>query len=327
MPVVATWALACLIVVLTSPDYDELRAAQAGASDVFVGQADSISDPSWVVTFGGSVAVALGFPGAGPLTLLAKLAGGLAIVGFLSLLRRDAVAAGLLGAPVAIMLTVSALELYPLYERTTLFLVPIAALLLGEGVLAIASLFARPHRPIVFAAATLLVVALPVARAAERFVDRPVREELKPALSYVRDHWERGDILYLNWGDQAVYLYYVSCGCFEADAPHGGSLPTAVLRLDGDVAENYAVFESRTAALVRGRDDSRVDELLDDLDRVRGRPRVWVLVARVEGAQRVEGDEREYRERALPRRLERLGRRLDAYVGRGGTAYLYDLSR
>lgn len=321
LPVVAAWALACLIVVLTSPDYDELRAGQADASDVFVGQADSVLDPSWVVTFGGSVALALGFPGAGPLALLAKLAAGLAVVGFVFLLRRSPVAAVLLGAPVGTMLIVSALDLYPLYERTTLFLVPIVALLFGEGVVAVASLFARPHRSIAFAAATLLVIALPVATAAERFVDRPVREELKPALSYARDRWERDDILYLNWHDQAVYLYYISCGCFDAAGPSGGSLPTAVRRLEGDAAQNYAVFESRTAALVLGRDEARVGALLHDLDRVRGRRRVWVLVSRVEG------DDRAYREHALPERLDRLGRRLDAYVGRGSTAYLYDLSR
>jgi hypothetical protein len=109
------------------------------------------------------------------------------------------------------------------------------------------------------------------------------------------------------------------CGCLDLDGPLGGRLPSALFRLKGDGSLSDAAFESGTPSLVLGRHEENVDARLADLDRLRRHDRVWVLAAHI-----FDGEGREYRDQAMPRRLDRLGRRLDAYVGRGGVAFLYD---
>ena len=164
--------------------------------------------------------------------------------------RRDRAAAAMLAAPLFVTLGASAARLYPFSERLVLFLVPSLLLLMARGVTTLAAALRLRELSLACAtAATLLFIALGAHALREA---PPVyrRENIAPALDYLRLHAQPSD---------ARYVYYGAVPAFEFYAARD--------RLD-------------SADVVLGgchRSDARA--YLAELDALRGRPRVWLLFA------------------------------------------------
>jgi hypothetical protein len=173
---------------------------------------------------------------------------GLLVIGIASLARRDPAAGLLLLFPLLATIAAAALRLYPFAPgRVTAFAVPLVLLFTAEG-------FERLRRlrwrslAWAGAAAALLAAACPIVALA-RNPPPYVHEDLRPALERLRRERLPGDALYVFYGSRLPYLFH---------EPGQAAARDTVL---GECA----------------REDPR--RYLRDLDRLRGRRRVWILIS------------------------------------------------
>ncbi len=173
----------------------------------------------------------------------------LAAVGVILTWRTDWRELTLLLAPLVVALGASATHLYPFGDRLALYLIPSLLLLSTIGITGMAALIPAPRgASLVLVSVTifLLVVEALALRTAP-----PVyrREEITPALTYLRAKSAAGDAVYVYYGAVPAYTFYDLVAPFPARAVMGGC----------------------------HRGDAR--GYLTELDAQRGRARVWVLFA------------------------------------------------
>ncbi|HEX6750518.1 MAG TPA: glycosyltransferase family 39 protein [Longimicrobium sp.] len=200
----------------------------------------------------------------------------------------------LLVSPMLLAIVASAAEVYPFGStaqaggRVLIFLIPSLAFIVAEGVAALPRMLPRAAGRIAFALAALLVL-LPAASYAAFSVPQ-LRGEIKPLLEYANQQRRPGDVMYVYYNGLPSFEYYA--GRYGWDAAH--TVRGVCARL-------------------------RPQAYVEDLARLRGLPRVWVLM--VDGTPVGEFDEKPL----IVGFLEHVGRRLDDQVAVGASLYLYDL--
>jgi hypothetical protein len=205
--------------------------------------------------------------------------------------RRDVVL--ILAGPVAVSLIASLLRLYPLSGRLLVFIVPVLLLLTAAGAHLLWTWFAARAR-LAGVAAAVLFVAIPI-HAAVRTRPPYSIQPLRPVLERVDRLRQPGDIFYVDYVAAQAFLFY---------APRFGFEPG-----------EYVIGKCAVA-------DRR--DYLRQVDRFRGRPRVWVIGTHLSAVERS----------LTVGYLERIGRRLEsvfvppigAPVRYAAYARLYDLS-
>jgi hypothetical protein len=218
-----------------------------------------------------------------PLTGIAAL---LAIIGAVSLFKRDAFSGWLLLLPVAATLFASALRMYPFGDRLLLFLVPIFLILIAAGGREIAAR-TYPSMPLLTWMLLALLLLFPATFAARYLIKQRPEEEIKTALEYMRQRRGETDVVYVYYGAEPAFQYYAArYGFREGDCVHG----------------------------VMSR--AKWSGYISDLKQVEGRERVWVLFSHA-----VVGGESEF----ILDHLDAAGVRLDAVQAPGASAYMYDL--
>lgn len=241
--------------------------------------------------------VGLGFGGVGMLVFLA---------GTLRCWEENRYGTGLLLGPMAVALLASGLRVYPFGGRAIVFLAPLVLLLLAAGVDAMANSLGR-RRGLLTATAALLLLFHPAVRLSAHVAKgRPYpndtfwnykREETKPAMQFVRDRWQQGDLVYLYSDARVAFGYYADQFGFAED--------------------DYV------KGIQSGLMNPSWTEIEKDLEQLRGRRRAWIFFTHVWDLNGVD-------ERLLYLHfLDRMGRRLDGYESPQGCdawVYLYDLS-
>jgi uncharacterized membrane protein len=269
--------------------------------------------------FATNIAAATGFLQSTPCVQLEKVGLAVVVVGGVRLVIRRRLLGSIVLLPLVLSAVAAALHLYPVAERTVLFLEPVVALLLAEGITP-----AEPGRLRAFGLFAVLTVALfigPTWLAAKGAVHPRKHEEIRPVLAYIRDQWRAGDVLYLNYATQYAFLYYMRCKCFSADAPDGRPL-WPVARAPGGVQEFAPAVRPLSASLVVAPKVENAETSLAALDRLRGRRRVWFLYSHVSNdadRQAITND--------ILGRLDSMGHRVLEYSHVGAHAYLYSLER
>lgn len=193
------------------------------------------------------------------------------------------------------LLAASALRLFPLGAeregagRVLLFVAPLAALLVAAGLERLSR--TELVSPRVAGALLGALIALPLARGTLSMVPHG-RVELRPLVEYVARHRRPGDVIYVFYQAAPVFRYY---------APRTGIRP-------GDWVQGTC---------------ARLDpaRYVADVDRFRGRPRVWMLMTQPgTGAH-------DFPERALIlRHVGGMGAVQDRLFGTGGALYLFDFT-
>jgi hypothetical protein len=154
-----------------------------------------------------------------------------------------------------ITLLASALRLYPVFERMILFLIPIGLILLGKSVEFIDQRLQNPRwlgRSLA-AALTLFLVFGPLMTSASDFLTPKYYEHIRPSMRVLQESWRPGDAIYVSNGAVPAFEFY---------AP--------LYELSG------MEYLSNT------RDDYRdSDKIARQLDSLKGKPRVWVLLSHV----------------------------------------------
>ena len=191
----------------------------------------------------------------------------------------------MLAAPIPFVLLASALRTYPFLDRLLLFLVPSLLLLIAEGV----HLAARKTVIVGVALAAALFVH-PMINAAVNITGDHSREDIKPALAYVRRNWQEGDVLYVHYAVKRLFKYYAGRTGFEEDDYFKGA---------------------------KKPDDP--SEFLQDLDQLRRNRRVWVLFL-------VRNDRTAQERQSFLDQVSLLGERIDAFETTGISVFLYELS-
>jgi hypothetical protein len=203
-------------------------------------------------------------------------------VGVVALFREKPVAAALLLAPVAFTLLASGLQRYPFGDRMVLFLVPAMLVVIAAG----AEFIRRHSIPLVGLIALGLLFFAPLLGSAGKLVEPGKGEQIEPLLAHLHEHRQDADLVYVYPAAYPGYLFH---------APEYG-LPTD------------------PANVVRGSTTGDWGDYLRDLDRLRGRARVWLVFVhhgRVEPLFRCE--------------LQRRGAKKDAVETPGAALYLYDM--
>jgi len=216
----------------------------------------------------------------------------LTLIGGLALCVRTPARGALVLGPIVLALAASAVRAIPFGTRVTLFLLPLLLLAVVAGAEWIGRVVQR-----IRLAELVPVLLLPLVFWTA-WQQRPPRmpEHFRPVMQSIADHERPGD---------AVWVYYSGGGAFEYYAQR---IPIGSEVTRGDC----------------NRSDPRA--YLRQVDVVRGRSRVWIVMAHASGPYIF--DERGL----ILRYLDSIGRRLDEHVPAGDTtrnraaAYLYDLS-
>jgi hypothetical protein len=135
-----------------------------------------------------------------------------------------------------------------------------------------------------------LLLFHPLVLAGHQLVAPPEREELAPVVRYLEAHRQDGDLVYVYYGAQFALRYYAPrLGVRGRDVVTGVAARTAWARY------------------------------VEDLQQLRGRPRVWVLFSHVYARGGVD------EERFFLHHLDTMGTRQDRFQRTGASVYLYDL--
>jgi hypothetical protein len=292
---------------------------EGGGYGRFLGVKGSSSPLHAMNTMASNIAGAIGFLQSSPYSHIMKLALLCAVVGAVSLLRRSPTHLSMLVVPFALLFVASALHAYPILERTELFLIPAIIVLIAEG---IAQLVRWAPRRLKIMTAVALAVAVgggPVWLAGKGLVHPRTHEEIKPVLQFVRDHWQRGDTLYVHYGAQYAFIYYDECKCLRLSSPQSRHDLWPLKPVARATSQYAPAAIPLGAQLVFGRYFGLEKRpYIEDLDRVATRPRVWFLYSHLS----YDG-EGLFIERKLLGRLDTLGTQINKIDRPGAHAYLY----
>jgi tetratricopeptide (TPR) repeat protein len=218
----------------------------------------------------------------------------------------------------------SAASLYPLSERFLMFFVPMAILLLAEGLLFVTR---GAERRLPWAGAIVLsaAFAFPAWRAVHELRAPRVVQEITPVLAFMKERVRPNDRIYVFHLASYPWRYYAARYGFNGDVevprdyadPHLASLETPRRRLFEVPGRNPVLLGSVSHFTSdRGRDVVR------DLEPLLGTPRAWVLICHGAGGRNAG--------RSILASLDRVGRRLEEFRRPGAwggcEAALYDLS-
>jgi len=209
------------------------------------------------------------------------LIAGLALtIGFCVALMNRSAKLLLLIAPIPFALIASGLHKYPFLERLLLWLVPSIVLLIAAGISAVARKSA-----LIGMALAIVLLFQPMVRS----IAAPhAHEDIKPALGYVRDHWQEGDAIFVQRIARHSFHYYAARYGFE----------------EFDLLSDGHKKRSKVEGIAKKFGD---------------RDRVWALLS-VFNPDKVE------EEQSSLEHLDRIGTRLDAHREKGVAVYLYELS-
>jgi hypothetical protein len=232
-------------------------------------------------------------------TIMDQLLPLLAGIGGLSLFARQRNAALIIVFPFIMTFIASAWQKYPLSYRFMLFLVPLAVLLMAEGIGKIYSILAKLQRHI-----ALILCGIPVffmlffsAQTAIGNYRRPSTvAEIKPVLKYIEENLKQGDVIYIHYRSVPTFTYY---------APF--------YHLD---------TENIVAGIDRQDPRKALDRFFVDVKDLKGNDRVWFVLSEIPDCGGCKGDFREF----FTNYLDENGSMLDSILALNSAAYLYDLN-
>ena len=239
------------------------------------------------------------------------------IVGAVTIALRAALSVTiLLLGPGVVAILAALANKYPLGGRYSLFLVPFLALLIAAGA---AEVIRASRRPLLVGLPlVVLLTAVPVWRAFEQAVNPPSRENMRPLLQLLERQWRPGDALYVYRNAQYTLRFYDECrGCGVRPLP----FPLRPAPPGSSDAGSPAALASGGPVIV-GTSATTPAAMLRNMDRLKGRRRVWLLFAHP-GTFGTGLNEQDLQLAAM----DGIGRRLGAWAQPGAALYLYDTSR
>lgn len=229
---------------------------------------------------------------------------GIAIFAFLgggiSLFYKSKATLLILLSPIFVTFFAAYLHKYPFDGRLVLFLTPFFTLLIGEG----AASIRRKTRYTSFAKVGILVLVLllvpPIGTAGYLIFNPYLKQEIRPVISYVRNHQQAGDVIYVYQRAEYQFKYYANkFGYQEKDY---------ILGIDDlDKQDGQGISEEEW------------QRYTSDLDKLRGNKRVWILFSHVRSWA--------HESERITSYLDTFGKQIDVFKKKGAFVYLYKLSK
>ncbi len=208
----------------------------------------------------------------------------IAFVGSITIFSRDKQKFSFLIVPICFAFLASVLHKFPLAQRLLLFLIPSAILFLGEGIVQIK----KKSSSFTVCVLASLLLAYPLLSANYHLIRPRTDQEIRPVIQYIKEHEQKGDVLYVYYGAQGPFKYY---------------------------SKRFDFSDKSYIKGVSSRNDW--NNYVKDIEPFRGKKRVWLLFSHVFG----------YEESFFLQYLDRIGgKRLDTIQYPKASAYLYDLS-
>ena len=196
-----------------------------------------------------------------------------------------------------VTLIASALQLYPVFERMILFFVPMGLLLTGKAIETICVRLKRYGFLSVFVVSALAgyLVYGPFVTSIQNFLAPKYFEHIRPAMQTLGDAWKDGDALYVSNGALPAFRFY---------APFYG-------------------LETIPYEFGRREDYKNTQHILSQLESLKGKTRVWILLSHV--YEKDGFDEREF----ILNTLNEIGQKKREFrlPGTSVFLYLYDLQK
>jgi len=226
-----------------------------------------------------------------------------------------------LASPIFFTFLAAALHQYPFKGRFIFCLVPFILFFIAEG-----TEYIREKISVNSAVPGLIFTGLlffhPLLWAAYHVKAPSSHEEIRPVMGYIKNNWQKGDIIYVHYYAQYAFEYYSRYHPrpyrFNEDEYIIGTAPRGWYRTWRK--QQVSKYYDPTAPIKQ----SSVEVFkiyTKDLDRLKGNRRVWILFT---GTIPRDGITEE---KFFIYHLETIGKRLD-FFGRPGisSVYLYDLS-
>ena len=170
----------------------------------------------------------------------------LSCLGALYFFKRDKKYLLVLGATVLITFVASSLKMYPFYERMTVFLAPLVALLLAGGSDYLNNKKASA-KYVSYGLTVLLLFGLVKNTVANTITPYLIggykMSYYREALQYVNSNYREGDAVYVYWNGAAGYKFYKAAGVLKYDGVVGkdyrhevSSYPEFFAKIDADLA-------------------------------------------------------------------------------------------
>jgi uncharacterized membrane protein len=213
------------------------------------------------------------------------------VIGWVLTFSEKRYACYMLTLPFLFTLLASGLHKYPFQGRLLLFLVPAMMIFIGAGVDRIMTL-ARPTGRIVSVSLCVLLFLVPVQKAIANLLNpaRMDREEIRPVMTYLSQHYQKGDRLYLHHPSEPAFGYYAKRLGFE-DIPYQRGV----------------------------RSEQNWNKYVDELKGLRGNDRVWILFSHVVKNSGVD------EEKFFVHVLDGMGQQIDSFKRKDASVYLYEL--
>ena len=250
----------------------------------------SFFDAKWYLNVvGGMFNDPASFPAILPLNLL------LFILGIAGSIKRVRWFGALLVGPIILCLIAAVLGKYPFSGRLLLFLLPCVFLVLASAVQFITDFSAsrfnhRMGQFIFFGLAAYLLMGFSTS-AIRNVVHPPLKEDIKPVLSYLAKKRQPSDPIYVYYGAKPAVAFY---------GPGFGLQP-----------ETYRVGKV-------ARDEPA--EYLKEITTFRGNPRFWIVFSH--NCEWCVLNEKDF----ILYHLKRIGREIDEYTAPGASVFLFDLT-
>lgn len=318
---VLSWIITSIAILsFAAAKVRSVRESFALGSHSFLGITGHASPLHALNVIGTHIAEAIGLPQGRPFNHVEKLAVLCGIAGAVAILRRKPAHFSMLVIPFPLVFAASALDLYPISQRTELFLIPVVLLLIAEGVYQVVRWAPIRAQILVASALAAVIAAGPVWGAGKHLIHPRKHEEVRPVLEFVRDHWHPGDTLYVHYGAQSAFLYYEECKCLRLSPPHTRRSLWPVKPIQGGSFQYSpaAVLLARDLILGRHFANATPGLYIRDLDRVDGRRRVWFLFSHL-------NNDDELLVKAMLRHLDSIGNRINGIDRPNAHAYLFRL--
>lgn len=211
-------------------------------------------------------------------------------LGLIEALRKRSFSLFLL-SPILITVALSALGLYPIFQRVVLFTVPLLLLTVMMGIVRLSQILSTRMERLMAIIFIGFIIFQPVRLGLAGGLRPDEREETLPLIAQLAADHLPGDEVMVYYGAEGAYRYYAYVKGLDQVTP--------------SIIEDHR---------------SSPEEYCQEMDSLNGKPRVWVIFSHVFGGKM--GSEEE----VILSCLDQLGVQIHKASETGASLYLYDLS-
>lgn len=245
----------------------------------------------------------------------AYLAAGFFLLGGLQIVRRDYEVFILLLSPIVLVMTAAVLQVYPFYGRFILFLTPVVAIFVGEGIARIACK-ARNFSTVIMLVLVAALFFCPPTKVDARLPGSQKREDMRKIMSYLKNHYRDGEEVYLNNSAQYAYIYYYIYHGFDSKSVFVSKIADSFRKKPEfvpheDIEYRQWNFDGKRCYFLEAPIDKRPGILTAGENGTESR--VWLIFAHA----------RQPHKKEILNYFNANGERLDEYRADGASLYLY----